>query len=384
MLHMDPTDAEGVKVTDKRYQVFVSSTSVDLSDARRIVIDALLESSYIPVGMELFNAATDAAWPTIERIIDACDYYVVIVAGRYGSVRSNGVSFTESEYEYAKKKGKPTLAFLHGNIEAIPRVKTETTKSAMIRLEKFRAKLQANLLCKYWTNEHELARKVISGLNEAVRDRPQPGWVRSSSLDVSTIPASQASKSLWNFRDDSRIVLVCGRLPPELRLPQSDPSHMDYARAADFADLDSLLDIYGEIRACNPMSKVAITTAEDLTQADMANHIILIGGLAWGAVQQWLSPIFGIPIMGSDPGERGAIVVHSPDGTEREFQCAYTFGGRGAGRRLVEDVGFFVRGKNPSAPQRTLTVCGGITTRGVRGAAQCFIDWESGNLMRLI
>lgn len=365
---------EESRLTDKRYQVFVSSTSGDLSDARRIVIEALLESSHIPVGMELFNAATDAAWPTIERIIDACDYYVVIIAARYGSVRSNGVSFTESEYEYAKKRGKPTLAFLHGDIETISRDKTEITKSAMVRLERFRAKLQEELLCSYWTNEHELARKVISGLNEAVRTSPQPGWIRGDSLNRSTSPDSSASNSLWNFRDNSRITLACGQMPWGLRPPQSDPGHMDYASAFGLADLDSLMDIYGEVRARNPMSRVAITTAEDLTQHDTANHLILIGGLAWNAVQQWLSQIFHTPIMGSDPGERGAVTVSAPDGSLYEFKCAY-FRGRG-GFALTEDVGFFVRGKNPSAPQRTLTVCGGITTRGVRGVAQCFIDPE--------
>lgn len=59
-----------------------------------------------------------------------------------------------------------------------------------------------------------------------------------------------------------------------------------------------------------------------------------------------------------------------PDGGEREFK--YTLDDN----KLVEDVGFFARGANPSAPQRTLTVCGGITTRGVHGAAKCFIDKE--------
>ncbi len=378
MLPMGLRTPREFRLTDKRYQVFVSSTSVDLSDVRRIVIDALLESSYIPVGMELFNATTDAAWPTIERIIDACDYCVVIVAARYGSVRSNGVSFTESEYEYAKKRGKPILAFLHGDIGAIPRDKTETVKSAMVKLEKFRARLQEDLLFKYWTNEHELARKVISGLNETVRTSPQPGWVRSDSLDAPTAPASQAPNSLWNFGDNSRIVLACGHMPPDLRPPQSDPGHMDYARASGLADLDSLMDIYGEVRACNPMSRVAITTAEDLTQHDTTNHLILIGGLAWNTVQQWLSQIFRIPIIGSDPGEREAIAVRSPDGSEYEFKCVY-LGGRG-GRVLMEEVGFFVRGRNPSAPQRTLTVCGGITTRGVQGVAQCFIDQEKREL----
>src|SRR5215471_17228648 len=100
-------------MNERRYQVFVSSTSQDLADERQIVINALLEASYIPVGMELFNAATENAWPVIERLINNCDYYVVIVAGRYGSERPDGRSFTQSEYEYARKIGKPRLAFLH-------------------------------------------------------------------------------------------------------------------------------------------------------------------------------------------------------------------------------------------------------------------------------
>jgi hypothetical protein len=71
-----------------------------------------------------------------------------------------------------------------------------------------------------------------------------------------------------------------------------------------------------------------------------------------------------------DPGERSAIVVRDPDGTEHEF--TYTR----VGDDLVEDVGFFIRGENPAAPLRTLTIIGGITTRGVHGVARCFIDNE--------
>ena len=94
-------------MTEKRYQVFVSSTSKDLEPERRLVIDALLESSYIPVGMELFSAATESAWPVIERLIDNCDYYIVIVAGRYGTEREGtGKSFTQAEYEYAQANRK--------------------------------------------------------------------------------------------------------------------------------------------------------------------------------------------------------------------------------------------------------------------------------------
>jgi hypothetical protein len=40
-----------------------------------------------------------------------------------------------------------------------------------------------------------------------------------------------------------------------------------------------LIDIYGAIRAYNPTSDLVIMAAQDLTQHEVANHIVLIGGL---------------------------------------------------------------------------------------------------------
>lgn len=42
----------------------------------------------------------------IKKVIDECDYYLLIVGGRYGSMDSNGVSYTEREYDYAVETGK--------------------------------------------------------------------------------------------------------------------------------------------------------------------------------------------------------------------------------------------------------------------------------------
>lgn len=178
-----------------------------------------------------------------------------------------------------------------------------------------------------------------------------------------------AARSMWHFPDGSRITLVCSRLPPERRPPSADPNYLNYVRFSDLADLDALIEIYGAIRAYNPTSRVVIVAAQDLTQRDVANHLVLIGGLTWETVNPWFSRIFPIPIEAGDPADRGAIVVNEADG-EHKFEYQLTDG------VLVEDVGFFARGENPSAPRRTLTICGGITTRGVRGAARCFIDYE--------
>src|SRR5687768_107755 len=99
---------------EKRFQVFISSTFTDLMDERQSVLRAILELDHMPAGMELFPAADDSAWQLIRDVIDASDYYVVIVGGRYGSRDERGIGYTEKEYEYAVQAGKPVLPLLHG------------------------------------------------------------------------------------------------------------------------------------------------------------------------------------------------------------------------------------------------------------------------------
>lgn len=179
-----------------------------------------------------------------------------------------------------------------------------------------------------------------------------------------------APQSMWHFPDGSRITLACYRLPPDRRPPSADPASLDYLRLSGLADLDSLFEIYGAIKAYNPRSRVVITAAQDLNHRDVSNHLVLIGGAAWKIATRWFTRIFPLPMESSDPGERKAVVVQVPGNDDLEFKYTLTDG------ELIEDVGFFARGTNPSAPKRTLTICGGITTRGVLGAARCFIDPE--------
>ena len=123
-----------------RYQVFVSSTFTDLKEEREKVLQAILQRKAFPAGMELFPAADEEQFEFIKREIASSDYYVVIIAGRYGSVDNDGVSFTEKEYDYAKERGKPILAFLHRDIGKLIGDKLESTDEAKENLRAFRAK----------------------------------------------------------------------------------------------------------------------------------------------------------------------------------------------------------------------------------------------------
>lgn len=56
-------------------------TCEDLKEERQMVMAALLENGFIPVGMEQFPASPLTQWDNIMKMIDSSDYYVIIVAG---------------------------------------------------------------------------------------------------------------------------------------------------------------------------------------------------------------------------------------------------------------------------------------------------------------
>ncbi len=164
---------------DKRYQVFVSSTFEDLQEERREVMHALLAMDCIPTGMELFPAADDESTAVIKRFIGECDYYVVIVGGRYGSTFSDGTSFTEMEYDYAVEAKLPVLAFLHEDPGSIPAKKTEQTDEGRIALARFREKIKTTRHTKFWNSPKDLAGGIYQSMSLLMRSKPRTGWVRA-------------------------------------------------------------------------------------------------------------------------------------------------------------------------------------------------------------
>jgi hypothetical protein len=166
-----------------RHQVFVSSTFLDLQEERDAVVHALLRMNAIPCGMELFPASDDDPLALIRRKIEECDYYVVIVAGRYGSVGADGVSFTELEYDYAVEIGLPVLAFIHANLSSLAAECLESDVEACRKLvalqEKIRLKTYAT-----WTNRDNLALAVVTSMQAAIVSHPRPGYTRAQSLQT--------------------------------------------------------------------------------------------------------------------------------------------------------------------------------------------------------
>ncbi|WP_208989755.1 MULTISPECIES: DUF4062 domain-containing protein [Vibrio] len=148
---------------NKKYQVFVSSTYVDLVPERQEIMNTLLELDCIPAGMELFPAADEDQWSLIKGVIDECDYYIVVIGGRYGSLGPEGLSNTEMEYRYAIETEKPVIAFLHKEPDSIPAKFVEQTEEGKKKLKDFR-ELSQQKVCKYWSTPSELGSVVSRSL----------------------------------------------------------------------------------------------------------------------------------------------------------------------------------------------------------------------------
>jgi predicted transcriptional regulator len=178
---------------DKKYQVFVSSTYEDLKEHRDQAVKTILRMGHLPVGMEMFNAADSTQWEIIKRHIDNSDYYIVVLAYRYGSIDpEDGISYTEKEYNYALEKGVPCLGFvIDSNISWPPSLVAKGDDIA--KLDAFKAKIKSRMVS-FWTSSDNLALHISAALSEVFNTKPRIGWVRSNEVMTSPIVAEELSR----------------------------------------------------------------------------------------------------------------------------------------------------------------------------------------------
>lgn len=174
---------------DKRYQVFISSTYADLKDERSKVIQTIMEMDCIPAGMEIFPALDEDQFNFIKKVIDDCDYYIVIIGGRYGSLSADGLSYTEKEFDYAVQKNIKVIALLHEHPEKIPIEKSDINPELRIKLENFRQKASTGRLVKFWNKPEDLSGLVALSLSKTIKTYPATGWVRANTIGSAEILA---------------------------------------------------------------------------------------------------------------------------------------------------------------------------------------------------
>ena len=174
-----------------RYQAFISSTYEDLKEERTEVAFAVLENGCFPAGMELFAASDKTQWDVIKGVIDESDFYILIVAGRYGSTeceeyidedgktRKKEISYTEKEFDYALAKNKPIIAFIHEDYKSLPYKKCEKSQKKMHLLENFQRKAMSGRIIKKWKDKSDLKASAITAITKLISDEDNKlkGWI---------------------------------------------------------------------------------------------------------------------------------------------------------------------------------------------------------------
>lgn len=217
---------------NKRYQVFISSTYADLKEERAKVIQTIMELDCIPAGMEVFPAIDEEQFEFIKKVIDDCDYYLLIIGGRYGSLSEEGISYTEMEYDYAIRKGIKVIAFVHSNPDEIPLGKSEKDADLRQKLQEFRNKVSTNRLIKFWSNANELPGLVALSLSKTIKTYPAVGWVRGN-----TTTNPEVYKELSELRKENQ----------ELREGINTTNSQSISEE-ELADLDDKIKVTGKHR----------------------------------------------------------------------------------------------------------------------------------------
>ncbi len=175
-------------MADKKYQVFISSTYMDLIEERRAIIENILVADCIPAGMEAFVATDDEQFEVIKKVIDLCDYYVLVIGKRYGTVNlDTKLSYTEMEYDYAIEKQIPVLVFAIDEKVTLSSDKEEQETTNIEKLKCFREKAMKSRMASVWKDSSELALYVSHSINSAKANTPRLGWQRATDYDEASL-----------------------------------------------------------------------------------------------------------------------------------------------------------------------------------------------------
>jgi hypothetical protein len=255
-----------------KYQIFISSTFRDLQEERKAVTWALLSARHIPAGMENFTPSDDRGWKTILSVIDKSDYYILILAGQYGSLDTDGLSWTEREYDYAVLKKIPVLAFIREKSH-IPASLFDTDLDISRKRDEFHSKVMNKHLCGKWQKHEDLVSLVTRALDNHIKDdedagQGRPGWYRGDEIPSNNVLDEFARLSQENAELKAKLsqhyqVLFHGSTFDELR-SQMEIEYVEFPKGERDYRFLNLWDFF--LRNAIRISQRQISTQSQLSE----------------------------------------------------------------------------------------------------------------------
>ena len=180
-------------------KVYVSSTFVDLEEHRLNVKKALERAQYDVELMEKYPAFDQRPKDKCLADVAQCDYYVLILAHRYGYIplidNREKKSITHLEYEQAIACGKPILAFaIDESYPWSPKMIDSGALGNQSGIGAFREHVQQMLGVRWFTTGDNLATLVLEALRaQEVEERASGGPLEPAARVVFRWPTR------WDF-----------------------------------------------------------------------------------------------------------------------------------------------------------------------------------------
>lgn len=174
-------------LSQKKFQIFISSTYKDLIDERQMAVQAIVKMGHIPAGMELFKAGA-SQWQTITKWIDESDIYVLILGGKYGSINTNeGKAYTHLEYEYALSTGMPVFALVLSDkfLDSKEKERSEEEVYEKENVEKYNEfkKLVLSKIVKFVDDIKDIHIEMQDNITSIAQERKLLGWSKGDNTE---------------------------------------------------------------------------------------------------------------------------------------------------------------------------------------------------------
>jgi len=147
-------------VPQYRHNVFISGTSNDLASYRRVTQDALLDGRLYPLVQDHFASDVRSLEGTIEDMIAHSDMVICLVGFEFGDAPGShpNRSWTQLEYDFATKLGKPVYVFF-SSTDLRPAGSDRDAKRDDLQLE-FRQSLKNTRNIRFFASPDELRLEI--------------------------------------------------------------------------------------------------------------------------------------------------------------------------------------------------------------------------------
>lgn len=157
---------------NNRMMVMVASLERHLETERKIIYEAIVGQSGIPVGLSFPSMPANYLLKLNNQCLNDADYLFILIGKEYGPITEKGTSNLHQIYATAQAMRKPTVSFVYNGNRTL-----EVDMFDQKRREGFINSLKTGSVF-YWSSADELRDAVERGLELAQEKHPSVGWIK--------------------------------------------------------------------------------------------------------------------------------------------------------------------------------------------------------------